>query len=153
MCNLPKDERQCKEAVTKWYYDAEEGSCVRFWFGGCSEKGNHFDTEEACASMCKYQSFSQPRTTAIAGICWKPYRMLFGNSSAQWFSYQKAFIMCSSIRKCSAGWKQCVKCIMNCHWRGVNVCFVSRPGCCYREISFLLSSEHGKLISYEVCWK
>ncbi|XP_053511208.1 collagen alpha-3(VI) chain isoform X5 [Artibeus jamaicensis] len=52
ICKLPREEGTCRKFVLKWYYDAETGSCARFWYGGCGGNENRFSSQADCERVC-----------------------------------------------------------------------------------------------------
>ncbi|KAF6113262.1 collagen type VI alpha 3 chain [Phyllostomus discolor] len=52
ICKLPREEGTCRKFVLKWYYDAETGSCARFWYGGCGGNENRFHSQADCERVC-----------------------------------------------------------------------------------------------------
>nr|XP_020470132.1 kunitz-type protease inhibitor 1 isoform X3 [Monopterus albus] len=51
-CTEHPDTGNCRDSVTKWYYNPVQGSCFRFNYGGCQGNGNRFDSEESCQRVC-----------------------------------------------------------------------------------------------------
>ncbi|XP_048510814.1 papilin isoform X3 [Athalia rosae] len=51
-CFQPEDNRICAEQSIKWFYDAGQGICKQFRYGGCSSSGNKFATVEECEYRC-----------------------------------------------------------------------------------------------------
>ncbi|KAJ3613445.1 hypothetical protein NHX12_019694 [Muraenolepis orangiensis] len=43
----------CRNSVTKWYYNPLQKNCVRFNYGGCNGNDNRFDTNDDCMGMCR----------------------------------------------------------------------------------------------------
>ncbi|XP_036925071.1 collagen alpha-3(VI) chain isoform X2 [Sturnira hondurensis] len=52
ICKLRREEGTCRKFVLKWYYDAETGSCARFWYGGCGGNENRFHSQADCERVC-----------------------------------------------------------------------------------------------------
>ncbi|XP_021513099.1 collagen alpha-3(VI) chain isoform X3 [Meriones unguiculatus] len=52
ICKLPRDAGTCKEFKLLWYYDMEDKSCKRFWYGGCGGNENRFKAQEECERVC-----------------------------------------------------------------------------------------------------
>uniref|UniRef100_A0A7E4W9T4 Papilin n=1 Tax=Panagrellus redivivus TaxID=6233 RepID=A0A7E4W9T4_PANRE len=51
-CDQPKDTGPCRSHTTKWYYKKEDGTCLRFYYGGCQGNENRFETEQECRQKC-----------------------------------------------------------------------------------------------------
>ena len=51
-CLQPKLVGPCDALETRYYYDAKEGQCRDFKFGGCQGNDNNFLSLESCAKAC-----------------------------------------------------------------------------------------------------
>lgn len=51
-CEQRIEPGPCDAQIARWAFDAEQGACVRFVYGGCSGNANNFETEEACLESC-----------------------------------------------------------------------------------------------------
>lgn len=51
-CNLKPDSGPCRAMIPRYYYDAEEGKCKEFTWGGC-EGVVPFETMEDCRKLCE----------------------------------------------------------------------------------------------------
>ncbi|XP_077550962.1 tauPI-stichotoxin-Hcr2d-like [Haemaphysalis longicornis] len=52
VCQLPPHTGPCKAAFWRFYYNAAEGVCQPFLYGGCQSNGNNFETIEQCKQAC-----------------------------------------------------------------------------------------------------
>ena len=52
-CNLPFETGPCRAAFRKIYFDASEGACKPFIYGGCGGNANRFDSVAECEAACK----------------------------------------------------------------------------------------------------
>lgn len=52
MCLLPRAEGNCTEKIPKWNFNREENRCMPFYYTGCDENQNQFDSEEDCNQNC-----------------------------------------------------------------------------------------------------
>ncbi len=52
VCILPEPPKTCFNYSLKWRFEVNEGRCVQFWFGGCDENANLFETSEECEGKC-----------------------------------------------------------------------------------------------------
>ncbi|KAL1418936.1 hypothetical protein MTO96_005477 [Rhipicephalus appendiculatus] len=53
ICLLPQEAGNCVEFRERWYYNAEEGRCHRFYYGGCDGNENNFASHLECEQMCR----------------------------------------------------------------------------------------------------
>ncbi|NXC68676.1 AMBP protein, partial [Anhinga anhinga] len=51
-CRLPIVQGPCQKPVTRWAFDATQGKCVTFSYGGCKGNGNQFYSEKECKEYC-----------------------------------------------------------------------------------------------------
>ncbi|XP_043274071.1 papilin [Venturia canescens] len=51
-CSLPRDEGNCTEKHSRWFFDRSENRCMPFYFTGCGGNRNNFDSRRACESDC-----------------------------------------------------------------------------------------------------
>lgn len=51
-CNLPIVRGPCRASVQLWAFDAVQGKCVLFTYGGCQGNGNKFYSEKECKEYC-----------------------------------------------------------------------------------------------------
>ncbi|CAK9298014.1 unnamed protein product [Gordionus sp. m RMFG-2023] len=48
VCHLPMDPGSCLALMERWYYNAREGKCLAFIYGGCEGNGNNFSCRRNC---------------------------------------------------------------------------------------------------------
>lgn len=51
-CRLPIVPGPCQKPVTRWAFDAAQGKCITFSYGGCKGNGNQFYSEKECKEYC-----------------------------------------------------------------------------------------------------
>ncbi|XP_054440892.1 protein AMBP [Pteronotus mesoamericanus] len=51
-CNLPIVRGPCRAFTQLWAYDAVQGKCILFTYGGCQGNGNKFYSEKECKEYC-----------------------------------------------------------------------------------------------------
>ncbi|CAK6433646.1 unnamed protein product [Pipistrellus nathusii] len=51
-CNLPIVPGPCRAFIQLWAFDAAQGRCVHFQYGGCQGNGNKFYSEKECKEYC-----------------------------------------------------------------------------------------------------
>nr|KAI8740359.1 papilin-like [Biomphalaria glabrata] len=54
-CSAEVNRRRCKDYVLKYRYNTEKQACEYYWWGGCEDNGNVFDTKEHCEATCKHK--------------------------------------------------------------------------------------------------
>ncbi|VDD76790.1 unnamed protein product [Mesocestoides corti] len=52
VCQLPLEQGNCLAYFQRWGFDASQGRCVQFIYGGCGGNANNFETKEACEQRC-----------------------------------------------------------------------------------------------------
>lgn len=60
MCSDPRDVGPCRGYFPKVYYDAAEGRCLDFAYGGCEGNGNRFSSVQECENICVKREEAQP---------------------------------------------------------------------------------------------
>ncbi|XP_064462201.1 BPTI/Kunitz domain-containing protein-like [Ornithodoros turicata] len=55
ICHLPKAEGPCNGHFPVYYFDAHQGQCIEFIYGGCYGNLNNFDTYYECRKTCAGQ--------------------------------------------------------------------------------------------------
>ncbi|XP_041057061.1 collagen alpha-3(VI) chain-like isoform X6 [Carcharodon carcharias] len=66
ICQLQRDEGNCRNFSLKWYYDVKTKLCTRFWYGGCNGNKNRFNTQDECTKTC-VEGRIQTRTITTMG--------------------------------------------------------------------------------------
>ncbi|XP_053553855.1 kunitz-type protease inhibitor 1 [Bombina bombina] len=51
-CLAPKKVGRCRGSFTRWWYNAENGNCEQFTYGGCKANKNNYLREEECNQAC-----------------------------------------------------------------------------------------------------
>ena len=51
-CSLPIVRGPCRGHHELWAFDAAQGKCVPFVYGGCQGNGNKFYSEKECKEYC-----------------------------------------------------------------------------------------------------
>lgn len=49
---MPSSQGDCDNYVPRWFFDAQEGQCKSFLYGGCGGNNNNFDTYDDCENYC-----------------------------------------------------------------------------------------------------
>eukprot|EP00094_Tigriopus_californicus_P005670 TCALIF_05465-PA protein Name:"Similar to Ppn Papilin (Drosophila melanogaster)" AED:0.16 eAED:0.17 QI:0/0/0/0.82/0.81/0.82/34/0/2463 len=59
VCQLPEEAGPCRDYLERYFFDAVDGTCKLFYFGGCEGNKNNFKTMDECQSRCSVD-FSIP---------------------------------------------------------------------------------------------
>ncbi|NWH99916.1 AMBP protein, partial [Tichodroma muraria] len=51
-CRLPIVPGPCQALVMRWAFNAAQGKCITFGYGGCKGNGNQFYSEKECKEYC-----------------------------------------------------------------------------------------------------
>jgi hypothetical protein len=51
-CSLPPEPGPCEAAFPRFYFDAAQGECLPFTYGGCEGNANNFETLDECYAEC-----------------------------------------------------------------------------------------------------
>ncbi|GIY93653.1 carboxypeptidase inhibitor SmCI, partial [Caerostris extrusa] len=52
ICRLPAEVGTCHAHIERYYFDHEQGRCLKFIYGGCGGNANNFETERECENSC-----------------------------------------------------------------------------------------------------
>ncbi|VDN09688.1 unnamed protein product [Dibothriocephalus latus] len=52
ICNLLPDSGMCMAMMPRFYFEASDGTCKSFIYGGCRGNENNFATERECLETC-----------------------------------------------------------------------------------------------------
>merc|ERR1711879_103009 len=52
ICNMPPLDGPCRREMPRFYYNATQGKCIKFIYGGCKGNENRFHTKEKCIETC-----------------------------------------------------------------------------------------------------
>uniref|UniRef100_A0A3P9LW93 Kunitz-type protease inhibitor 1 n=1 Tax=Oryzias latipes TaxID=8090 RepID=A0A3P9LW93_ORYLA len=61
-CMAPLKVGPCRAAFPRWQYDATQGLCTEFHFGGCNANENNYLSENDCMSACQGVKDSKQRS-------------------------------------------------------------------------------------------
>uniref|UniRef100_A0A131YIT6 Pancreatic trypsin inhibitor n=1 Tax=Rhipicephalus appendiculatus TaxID=34631 RepID=A0A131YIT6_RHIAP len=51
-CTLEAETGPCRAMIPRWYFNSQNGTCVRFFYGGCGGNENNFKTQVGCNRRC-----------------------------------------------------------------------------------------------------
>lgn len=51
-CGLPIESGPCEAAIPRYAFDAQQGRCVQFVYGGCGGNSNSFESMAECVAAC-----------------------------------------------------------------------------------------------------
>ncbi|NXN44059.1 WFKN1 protein, partial [Rhinoptilus africanus] len=73
-CLKEPDRRRCEPLEVRWHFDAKQGSCLTFRYGGCGANRNHFETYEECRAACLGSTRPTCLLPMVQGPCqnWEP---------------------------------------------------------------------------------
>lgn len=97
-CQL-QEPGPCKHFVDRWFFNAEDGTCHPFKYGGCAGNRNHFFTQNECEIHCarflrKFHWFLQRVSPADSALLSKvaprtvPYQALFVKGLGRSYGFQ-----------------------------------------------------------------
>ncbi|CAM1310004.1 Uncharacterised protein g5315 [Pycnogonum litorale] len=52
VCSLGKEVGRCRAAFKRYFYNAAEKKCLKFYYGGCGGNGNNFRRKKDCEDKC-----------------------------------------------------------------------------------------------------
>ena len=58
----------CTSFVEKWTFDARQGNCIEFIYGGCFGTQNLFDSAKACRAKCGESRPPSFKTVEVCGL-------------------------------------------------------------------------------------
>lgn len=61
-CQLSQEAGTCRGSFTRYYYDAQQGRCFPFTYGGCQGNRNNFADDRRCMAACQDVRVEQPVT-------------------------------------------------------------------------------------------
>lgn len=70
-CNLPIVRGPCRGYHKLWAFDAAQGKCVPFIYGGCQGNGNKFYSEKECKEYCGVPSSGRRPCSVPLGSGWE----------------------------------------------------------------------------------
>jgi papilin len=49
---LPKESGECGEKHARWHFSQSDNKCMPFYYTGCGENANNYDSERECETSC-----------------------------------------------------------------------------------------------------
>ena len=81
ICSLEMKAGPCTQAVPAWYYDAGQGVCTGFTYGGCEGNANRYESQEQCERQCgRFKNQDVCGLEKDFGPCMGRFRKFFYNS-------------------------------------------------------------------------
>lgn len=94
-CRVPKVVGRCRASFRRWWYNATDGSCQQFVYGGCGGNDNNYLTKEDCLEKCAgfpENTIDGPATSrngTDSSIPSVPRRQDFDDPSSDIFNYEE----------------------------------------------------------------
>uniref|UniRef100_A0A1I7RSD0 Papilin n=1 Tax=Bursaphelenchus xylophilus TaxID=6326 RepID=A0A1I7RSD0_BURXY len=81
-CEAAPDKGPCTRFTTMWFFKKTDGTCTRFYYGGCKGNGNLFKTEQECKDICgSYLNVCD--LPAVKGPCGGHHQKFYYNKEAK----------------------------------------------------------------------
>ncbi|GIX76837.1 papilin, partial [Caerostris extrusa] len=84
-CHLPQAVGNCYQFRERWFYNANERKCQRFYYSGCGGNENNFATFIECEKQCQKPAGHHPEEFHIESCLSPPDGGPCGGRKLQWF--------------------------------------------------------------------